>query len=707
MDRTFRVAHCRLIALTFAFSLPAHAERINQEGRILGPAPVATAPTLFNTPAADAIVAALQIMPVTSAWNEDITRRPVLANSAAMIAQVKGDLLSSRQTLRAFYEMNYVLVPENESRLTIPFLNYPDESDLDGGMFPNGLYPIPPNMPVEGWPKATGGLTLEQWQQDVNNTGGDRHSIVVAPGAGSIWETWLARLTTGGWEASNGAKFDLNSNAPRPAGWTSGDAAGLPMFPALARYDECERGMVEHALRLVVAKTRREYIYPANHYASSIPAISTNYPAMGQRFRLKSSFVIPDNWTIEEKAILRGLKKYGGMVADNGNFFSFSVCPDDRFSDDAFDHLSTIDLDNFEVVESTGPSEGPRSPGAPVVDAGPDQVVDIGTTVLLQGVINPPAGTVNVQWKLYSGPNEVALSSPGSANTSAGFIQPGSYVFELSADDGVHAVAYDAVVVSVMPQARMANLSTRTAVGLNEAVSIGGFIVQGDGPKEILIRAIGPSLTDLGVSGALADPTLELHDADGKLLQSNDDWKETQEQEISETALAPNDDRESAILATLDPGSYTAIVAGRNDAVGIGLTEIYDVEQSGGRLLNISTRGLVGLDDGVMIGGVIITGVDPATILFRAIGPSLADAGIQNPLLDPTLDLFDAQGTSLAMDDNWKEAEQSVIEATGLEPSNELEAAVLVDLNPGSYTAVVRGAGGTTGVALIEVYHLP
>lgn len=197
------------------------------------------------------------------------------------------------------------------------------------------------------------------------------------------------------------------------------------------------------------------------------------------------------------------------------------------------------------------------------------------------------------------------------------------------------------------------------------------------------------------------------HAAGGSLLLSNYDWKETQEREISETTLAPGNDRESAILATLDPGSYTAIAAGRNNTGGIGLTEIYDVKQSGGRLMNISTRGFVGLDDGVMIGGVIITGVDPATVLFRAIGPSLAGAGIQNPLLDPTLDLFDSQGTSLATDDNWKEAEQGAIEATGLAPSNELEAALLVDLNPGSFTAVVRGAGGTTGVALIEVYHLP
>jgi hypothetical protein len=259
-----------------AFAITIRAERINQEGRILGPAPVVTTARLFNTPQADAIVAAMQIFPVTSAWNEDISRRPLLANSAAMIAQIKADLASTRQTLRPFYEMNYVLVPDNQARMTIPFLDYPDESDLDGGTFPNGRYPIPSNMPIETWPRGTGSLTLQQWQMDATNIGGDRHGIIVAPGAGSVWETWQMKLTSNNWQASNGAKFDLNSNTLRPAGWTSGDAAGLPMFPALVRYDECQRGMVEHALRLVVAKTRREYIYPANHCASSILASSVN-----------------------------------------------------------------------------------------------------------------------------------------------------------------------------------------------------------------------------------------------------------------------------------------------------------------------------------------------------------------------------------------------------------------------------------------------
>jgi hypothetical protein len=437
------------LILSCIVTAAAQSERINQEGRILGPAPVVTSPTLFNTAQADAIVSAMQIFPVTNPWNEDISRRPLLANSAAMISQLKSDLSSSRQTLRPFYEMNYVLVPDNQARVTIPFLDYPDESDLDGGTFPNGSYPIPTNLPIESWPVETGALTLQQWQMDVTNIGGDRHAIMVAPGAGSIWETWQTKLTTGGWQASNGAKFDLTSNALRPAGWTSGDAAGLPMFPALVRYDECERGAVEHAVRLCVPKTRKEYIYPANHSASSIPATSTQYPAMGQRFRLKASFVVPSTWTTEEKAVCYALKKYGAIVADNsGGFFSISVCPDNRFSSNAFDNLSTIDVNNFEVIQTTGPTEGPRSPGAPSVNAGPDQTVAT-LSAALNGTVTIPSGSAAILWKLYSGPAMASIIAPNAAATNVNFTQSGIYTFELSADDGVHAVAYDAVIVNV------------------------------------------------------------------------------------------------------------------------------------------------------------------------------------------------------------------------------------------------------------------
>ncbi len=426
-----------------------HAERINHEGRILGPAPVVATPVLFNTAQADAVISAMQILPVTNPWNEDVSRRPLLSNSGAMITQMKADLSSSRQTLRAFSEMNFVLVPDNQARVTIPFLDYPDESDLDGGTYPNGRYPIPSNMPIESWPRDTGGLTLQQWQMDVNNSGGDRHAIIVAPGVGVIWEMWQAKLTQSGWQASNGAKFDLNSNNLRPTGWTSGDAAGLPMFPAVARYDECERGMVEHALRLCVPKTRKEYIYPAVHSASSIPATSVNYPAMGQRFRLKAGFVVPSGWTIEEKAICYALKKYGALVADNsGGFFSISVSPDDRFPANAFNNLSTIDVSNFEVVQSTGPNEGPRTSGAPTANAGADQAVNSLSTTL-NGTVVDPSGHATVTWKLYSGPAPVNFANTSAASTMVVFGTTGVYTFMLSVDDGVHAVAYDAVIVNV------------------------------------------------------------------------------------------------------------------------------------------------------------------------------------------------------------------------------------------------------------------
>ncbi len=189
------------------------AERIHQEGRILGPEPVVANPTLFNTSEADAIFAALQIMPLDNAWNENISGRPLLINSDAMIAQIRTDLSSSRRTLRAFQEMSFVLVPDTQPGMPIAFVDYPDKSDPSP-------YPIPANMPIETWPSGTGALTLQQWQQDVTGVGGDRHSIVVMPGTGSFWETWQALLVGAAWQASNGARFNLRSNArwPRRSG---------------------------------------------------------------------------------------------------------------------------------------------------------------------------------------------------------------------------------------------------------------------------------------------------------------------------------------------------------------------------------------------------------------------------------------------------------------------------------------------------------
>ena len=466
-----------ILGLLVWFGLPPFAAasgRINQEGRILGPLPVVTNAVLFDTNGADAVVSAMQIFPVTNPWNECISNRPVLSNSTAMIAQIVMDLHTNRAVLTPEFEMNYVLVPDNQPLVPIQFVTYPDDSDLNGGTYPYGLYPIPTNLPIESWPVGTSGQTLYQWQ---TNSGGDRHSIVVQPGVGFIFETWQAQLLGGtNWQAGNGAIFNLNTNGLRPTGLTSGDAAGFPMFPALVRYDEAERGMIEHACRLVVAKSLRAYIYPATHYASSIT--SGNYPAMGQRLRLKSSFVVPSGWTKEEKAVLAGLKKYGAMVADNGNYFSISVTPDDRWPPNCFNDLTSISATNFEVIQTTGPNEGPRSPGAPTANAGPDRTVPVGAPVTLSGVVTYSSAPPVMLWKLYSGPGTVTFGNATQTNTTATFSAPGVYTLELSADDGVHAVAYDAAVFTATAAINLSITMTGTNVNLSWTGGTAPFVVQ-------------------------------------------------------------------------------------------------------------------------------------------------------------------------------------------------------------------------------------
>src|ERR1043166_3815704 len=225
-----------------------------------------------------------------------------------------------------------------------------------------------------------------------------------------------------------------------------------------------------------------------------MPASSTNYPAMGQRLRLKASFAIPTSWTIEEKAVLLALKKYGALVADNGNFFSVSVCPDDRFASNAFSHLSTIDISNFEVVQTTGPNEGPRSPGAPSVSAGADQFLEAPANIALNGTVTHPSRQATLLWKLYSGPAGIVIGNPTRASTTATVNTPGTYTFLLSADDGVHAVAYDAVVVRVTGHDALGNMPTRVQVGTGNNVGISGLIISGNTAKQVVVRGLGPSL---------------------------------------------------------------------------------------------------------------------------------------------------------------------------------------------------------------------
>ena len=227
----------------------------------------------------------------------------------------------------------------------------------------------------------------------------------------------------------------------------------------------------------------------------------------------------------------------------------------------------------------------------------------------------------------------------------------------------------------------------------------------GTGDKNVLVRAIGPSLGAAGVAGALADPTLELHDQTGATIATNDNWQETQQAEIEGTTIPPTNTKEAAILRRLAPGAYTAVVQGKNGGTGVGLVEAYGFDGTA-TLANISTRGLVQSGDNVMIGGFIVldTGAGATNMIVRAIGPSLA--GVTNALADPTLDLRDANGALVASNDNWKGTQKSEIEATGLAPTDDRESAILRTLAAGAYTVIVQGKNSTTGVGLIEAYNL-
>ena len=236
---------------------------------------------------------------------------------------------------------------------------------------------------------------------------------------------------------------------------------------------------------------------------------------------------------------------------------------------------------------------------------------------------------------------------------------------------------------------------------------IGGFIITGNIPKRVIIRGLGPSLASSGLTDLINDPTLQLFGASGQIA-FNDNWKDLQEAEIAATTIPPTDDREPAIIATLSPDSYTAIVSGKDGATGVGLLEVYDLNASAGsRLANISTRGSVQTLDNVMIGGFILGGgEDGAQVLIRAIGPSLTQFGVTGALADPTLELHNANGDLAGSNDDWKSLQQAEIEATGLAPQDDAESALLVELAPGSYTAIVAGRDGSVGVGLVEVYDL-
>lgn len=241
---------------------------------------------------------------------------------------------------------------------------------------------------------------------------------------------------------------------------------------------------------------------------------------------------------------------------------------------------------------------------------------------------------------------------------------------------------------------QIANISTRTRVATGESVAIGGFIITGDEPKKVILRALGPSLRQSPniVGDVLPDPKLALHDQSGAVIAENDNWRDTQQSQISATGIAPASSEEAAMVATLAPGSYTAVLQDAAGGQGIALVELYDLDPLGrSTVANISTRGAVGEGENVMIGGFILRGSEPSTIVVRALGPSLSAADIHTPLSDPSVTLHDESGAVVAANDNWADAQKAALTAASLDPSDAREAALITTLSAGGYTAVVRG----------------
>lgn len=246
-------------------------------------------------------------------------------------------------------------------------------------------------------------------------------------------------------------------------------------------------------------------------------------------------------------------------------------------------------------------------------------------------------------------------------------------------------------------------------VGTGDNIGIGGFIISGVTPKHVLIRAIGPSLTQSGVPNALADPVLELYHSGPAPFATNNNWRDTQEAAIKATGIPPVNDLESAIDTTLTPGSYTAVVRGNNGGTGVALVEVYDLNQPAGRLANISTRAFVQTGADITIAGFILGNQNGADrIVIRGIGPSLASSGVSNPLPNPSLELRDGDGTLLATNNDWQDdpAQAAKLSSAGLAPSDNLESGIVVTLPPGSYTALLAGENDSTGIGLVEVYDL-
>jgi hypothetical protein len=297
--------------------------------------PPVAKPVLFNTPEADAILAALEVFPPDNPWNTLVEDWPLHPKSAALVASVGRD-----KPLRCNEDMGFVLVPPTQKRVPVQVVAYPDESDP-------GPFPVPDELPIEGWPgRDANPPPLARVQRRPAQYENDRHGIVVDPVSRKLYEFFVMGRTDRGWAADQASVFDLASNKLRPAGWTSADAAGLPVFPAVVRHDEIARGVIDHALRVTVRRTRQAYVFPATHFASRLT--DENLPRMGERLRLRADYDV-SGLPPAAQVVLLALKRYGMLVADNGLEWAVSVAPDPRIPS-LNDALRRVKGADFEVV---------------------------------------------------------------------------------------------------------------------------------------------------------------------------------------------------------------------------------------------------------------------------------------------------------------------------------------------------------------------
>lgn len=360
----------------------------------------------------------------------------------------------------------------------------------------------------------------------------------------------------------------------------------------------------------------------------------------------------------------------------------------------------------FEAGETVPPSHqvtGPVDNIAPTLDASYSEAA--GSVVVQLTAHDDVTADPAIRYTVNDGTVQ-------NYQTPLSFPLSGSAVLKAFAEDGMgNTSALLTTTVPPITTGTLGNISTRLRVQGGDNVLIGGMIATGTSSKKVIIRAIGPTLGDFGVPGALADPTLQLYQGD-TLFFSNDDWRSSSQQaEIAASGFAPNKDAESAIIWTLTPGqNYTAIVRGKNDQSGVAVVEAFDLDVgAASKLGNISTRGFVDLNDNVMIAGLIVSSNNGSglKVLVRALGPTLGDFGVPGVLANPTLDLVNSSGAVIRSNDNWKDSQRNEIEAAQLTPSHDQESALVETLVPGAYTAIVRGSGQTTGAGLVEVYNIP